>query len=326
MLQGVFIFLPFTLSTLPFLMIIGLGETVLDIIFKNNQPVKAVPGGSTFNAMISVGRTGSPCVMATETGDDHIADIVTDFLKENGVQTDYVFRHEGTQSHVSLAFLNERNDAEYQFYKNHAALTMDNKMPEVNAGDIVMFGSYFAISPQLRDYVSLFLHKAKAAGAILYYDINFRASHKKDLPHVMQNIEENMRLATILRGSAEDFEILYGTKTCDETYKKYIADLCPNFIYTNADKPVELRTPSFSAAFPAKPITPVSTIGAGDNFNAGFCYALNRKGFSNASQIASMSDADWKELIQTGQAFSSEACLTFDNYVSKEFADSFQNK
>ena len=36
--------------------VIGLGETVLDIIFKDDQPVAAVPGGSTFNCLISLGR------------------------------------------------------------------------------------------------------------------------------------------------------------------------------------------------------------------------------------------------------------------------------
>jgi light-regulated signal transduction histidine kinase (bacteriophytochrome) len=132
--------------------IIGLGETVLDIIFRNDQPLKAVPGGSTFNAMISIGRTKTPCVMATEVGDDHVADIVTAFMEANNVDTSYVFRHEGTQSHLSLAFLNENNDAQYQFYKNHAALTMNSRMPEAAKGDIVLFGSYFAISPKVREY------------------------------------------------------------------------------------------------------------------------------------------------------------------------------
>ena len=37
--------------------VVGIGETVLDIVFKNNQPQAAVPGGSVFNAMVSLGRT-----------------------------------------------------------------------------------------------------------------------------------------------------------------------------------------------------------------------------------------------------------------------------
>ncbi|MBP5499552.1 MAG: hypothetical protein J6Y05_02495, partial [Bacteroidales bacterium] len=61
--------------------VIGIGETVLDVIFKNDQPSAAVPGGSTFNAMISLGRTAGvqfpdlDILMVTETGDDHIGDI-----------------------------------------------------------------------------------------------------------------------------------------------------------------------------------------------------------------------------------------------------------
>ena len=41
--------------------VIGIGETVLDIIFKNEQPVGAYPGGSTFNAVISLARAGAAC-------------------------------------------------------------------------------------------------------------------------------------------------------------------------------------------------------------------------------------------------------------------------
>lgn len=40
--------------------IIGIGETIFDIIFRNNQPSHAVPGGSTFNTLISLGRLGVP--------------------------------------------------------------------------------------------------------------------------------------------------------------------------------------------------------------------------------------------------------------------------
>ena len=33
--------------------VIGIGETILDILFKNDQPTAAVPGGSVFNGIIS---------------------------------------------------------------------------------------------------------------------------------------------------------------------------------------------------------------------------------------------------------------------------------
>jgi fructokinase len=48
--------------------VIGIGETVLDILFKNDQPQKAVPGGSTFNSIVSLGRAGVNCAMVTEVG------------------------------------------------------------------------------------------------------------------------------------------------------------------------------------------------------------------------------------------------------------------
>ena len=45
--------------------VIGIGETVLDILFKNDQPQKDVPGGSTFNSKVSLGRAGVNCAMMT---------------------------------------------------------------------------------------------------------------------------------------------------------------------------------------------------------------------------------------------------------------------
>ena len=61
--------------------IIGIGETILDIIFRNNQPSHAVPGGSTFNTLISLGRLGVPATFISEIGKDTVGDIIIDFMK-----------------------------------------------------------------------------------------------------------------------------------------------------------------------------------------------------------------------------------------------------
>ena len=82
-------------------MIIGLGETILDIIFKDDKPSAAVPGGSTYNAIISLGRTGVPATIVTETGNDHVGDIIVNYLTDNGVSTEYVNRRQDSKSHIS---------------------------------------------------------------------------------------------------------------------------------------------------------------------------------------------------------------------------------
>lgn len=296
-------------------MVIGIGETVLDIIFKNDQPQMATPGGSTFNAIISIGRMRLPCTIVTEVGDDYVGDITCKYLRDNGVDDSFVDRHEGIKSHVSLAFLNESNDAQYQFYKDHAKTTLSSHCPAFTKDDVVLFGSFFAVNPVIRKEVGSMLQKANKQGAMLYYDVNFRASHISEIPDIIGNIQENMRLSTIVRGSLEDFQYLYGIDDVDEIYLKHILPSCPYFICTNGAKYIELRTPTLQTYYTVQPIETVSTVGAGDNFNAGFIYALTKKGLSG--NLAEWDKATWDEVIAIAQKFSANVCQQFGNSVDR---------
>lgn len=295
--------------------VFGIGETVYDIIFKDNQPQRAVPGGSTFNALVSLGRVGVPCSMVTEVGDDRVADIIYTYLVENGVDATYAYRHKGTKSHVSLAFLDEKNDADYTFYKDYARVRVESPELGVSKDDFVLFGSFFAINPAIRPYVKKMLQDAYEAGAHLYYDLNFRASHIHEIPEIISSIEENMRMSSVVRGSLEDFANLYGTEDVDLIYSKYIQPHCSCFICTNGSKKIYLRTPSIEATFPVEQIETVSTIGAGDNFNAGFIYALRRM---EGRTLQALSLEDWTGLITTGQLFAQNVCRRFSNSISEE--------
>ena len=300
--------------------VIGIGETVLDIIFKGDQPVNAVPGGSTFNAIISLGRSGIETSFISETGNDRVGRMIIQFLKDNGCQADCVNVYPDSKSPLSLAFLNEQNDAEYIFYKDHPNDQLDFSYPDVQPDDLVLFGSYYALNPVIRPQVKGFLEYAHQRGAILYYDVNFRASHQHEVMRLTTNLLENFELADIVRGSSEDFEILFKKNDPDTVYRSQIMFYTKKFIYTRAAEPIELRADGgLKKQYPIEKTETVSTIGAGDNFNAGLLYGIIQYGITRRDIEQGLTEAQWDSIISEGKAFSAEVCRSIYNYVSPEF-------
>lgn len=302
--------------------VIGIGETVLDIIFRDEKPISALPGGSTFNAIISLGRSGVKASMISETGNDRIGQNIIKFMESNGIDASYVNVYPESKSPLSLAFLNDHNDADYIFYKDHPHDRIDYVYPEVNADDIVLFGSFFALNPVIRPQVYAFLDYARQRGAILYYDVNFRASHKNEVMKVTPNLLDNLEMADIVRGSSEDFEILFRQHDADTVYRSQIAFYTKKFIYTRSADPVEVRGDSgFSKQYPVLPTETVSTIGAGDNFNAGFIYGLIKNGITRQHIDQGLTESQWDALVSSALDFSAECCRDIYNYVSEEYGE-----
>ena len=209
-------------------------------------------------------------------------------------------------AHEPITFLDENNDAQYQFYKDHASVWLDGKLPEIGKDDVVLFGSFFAINPAIRPVVGDMLRGACEAGAWLYYDVNFRKNHIAELPEVMPNIEENMRLADVVRGSMEDFGYLYGLQNGDEIYER-VSRLCSTLILTDGAKEIRVYTPDGCETYPVQTIETVSTVGAGDNFNAGYIYAM----MQGVDDLASR--------IEMAQRWSQDVCRQIGNNISDEF-------
>lgn len=303
--------------------VIGIGETILDILFRDGQPQAAVPGGSVYNAVISLGRMGQNVTFISETGNDRVGEMILANMRENGVDTANVNVFPEEKSPVSLAFLNERNDAEYIFYKDYPRQRLEVNMPEISSDDIIMIGSYFAITPVLRDKVKELLDRARDAGAIIYYDVNFRSTHANEAIKLMPTIIENFEYADILRGSTEDFQNMFRQPDADKVYSNHVGFYCPNFICTDADGDVRLRTKHVCKDYPVTPLKAVSTIGAGDNFNAGVVYGLLKYRVRRAD-LAELTEADWDAIIRCGMDFSADVCKSVSNSVSKEFVESYR--
>ena len=134
--------------------------------------------------------------------------------------------------------------------------------------------------------------------------------------------KENFAIADIVRGSHEDFINVYGHDDCKRIYDE-VSKYCPRFICTRGKDGVRVIDHGQEYTFSSNPIVPVSTIGAGDNFNAGLLYGLYTGGIGRDNMDGLTRD-DWSRLISYGIDFGTEVCMSTSNYVSKDFAQRYK--
>ena len=202
--------------------------------------------------------------------------------------------------------LDEKNDARYTFYGDEPLKRLDFLTPEICPDDVVVFGSYYALNPANREFVKKFLSYARSCGAIIYYDINFRPSHASDLDQLRPFIMDNIASSDIVRASVDDIHTAFGISDPRLVYDTVISPYCSVFICTDASREILLADYGSFYEYPVQKIETVSTIGAGDSFNAGIAYGLIHEDVVKDD----LRDAPWEQLIEWGQLFSRSCCMS----------------
>jgi len=299
------------------------GEALVDIIFSNGQPRAASAGGAMLNTSVSLGRTGMPVFFISEYGKDDPGALIDKFLLENGVNTDYISRYDDGKTAIALAFLDENNEAHYTFYKQYPEKRLEVNMPEITREDIFLFGSIYAITQGVREKLFRIAVKAFEKGAVVIYDPNFRRTHGNEKEALIPLIRSNMNFASVVRASDEDCRNIFGANDAEEAWKE-VSNLCGCLVYTAGRSGVSVFTDSYRGHFPVKKIRPVSTIGAGDTFNAGLIAAMLRDEI-HASDIRLLGQTEWKKIIAIAVDFATEACMSYENYIGLAFASRYRS-
>ncbi len=302
--------------------IFTIGETVIDLIFKNYIPQAIKAGGSVLNATISLGRLGLPVKFISEFASDSFGDFINNFLKENNVDTSLIYRYTSGKTSVAIANLDDNNNAKYSFYKDLPNERIKIGFPEVNENDIVLFGSFYSINVDIHQQITDFIKFAKSKKAIIYYDPNYRKAHLQELDILKPMVLKNMGLADIVRGSDEDFSMIFGSNNADEAYS-YVSKFCKNFIYTSSNHKVFAFNQISKTEIPVNKIEPISTIGAGDTFNAGIIYGIVKNNF-DLKKLQILTNSEFENLITPAIEMATSVCLTFDNYIGNEVSEKYK--
>lgn len=299
------------------------GEAIYDIIFKNGKPIDAKVGGAMINSSVSLGRLGLPIYYIGDTADDAVGDIMDEFLIDNNVNIDYFSHYSNSKSRLALAFIDDVNSPKYSFYKINTLQKIKLDFPEINADDIILFGSFYGIKSEVRGQLVDFLLEAKKKGAIILYDPNFRINHKSLLSTVLPFIEDNIRLADIVKASNEDFDLIFGLDTFDKVVDRLSNLTIDNIIYTRNEKGVDVQIRGDRHHIDVKKLNPISAVGAGDSFNAGIIYYIYKNNITK-DQLNNLSHKQWEEILEMGDLFASKVCMSTDNYISTDLANKLE--
>lgn len=293
----------------------SIGEALIDITINKGFPEYLQVGGSVVNTSISLARLGKDVSLIAEVGSDEFADVIKNQLQGEGINTDYLLSQKDCKTSVAFAFVNEKGNATYSIYKDLPGEYHFCPMDQINAEDIIMFGSYYAVAPRQHNAIIKMVSAAKEKNATIIFDPNVRKKVHKSLPHevLKENISRCIQVADITKASDEDFNVIFETNTPEEAYHVFKELGGQYLIYTQGAKEVYLFTPDFLLTVDVPQVEVVNTIGAGDNFNAGMIYSLLTQ--SKAENIKDFSRNKWSNLLKNGITLATTVCQTKDNYI-----------
>lgn len=293
--------------------IYAIGESTIDLIIKDDIPREFKPGGAVLNACVSLGRLKTDVHIITMTGNDRLGKMLKVFLTENNVNTLYMNEFIGN-TRLALAYLDKNNNADYSFYQDPAHI-FDVKIPEFNYGDILLHGSSFSFKEENHELLKNLIYACKNKNVLIYYDPNYRKSYNKRRLEILPRIFYNFENAHIIKGSDEDFLSILGTDNLENTFKEIQKTGEKILIYTMGAGGAYLKSQKAELFVPSKKIDPVSTIGAGDTFNAGIIYGLATSSVV-PEDLAEIKEKEWKVILQRAVDFAVEVCLSMNNYIS----------
>lgn len=296
--------------------IIGFGEALLDIIYKKGEAIQLNPGGSVLNTLVSLGRSGYDVSLVTEIGQDNPGSILCNFLEKESIRLPYLMKKGFGKTALAFATLDDQCNATYSFYKEYPRLRYEGfKIPEFKKSSILCFGSFYAIDAQLQPILQALKEAALQAKTLLFFDPNIRAKTISEVQH--SYLENHFSDAHIIRASDEDMNSMFNETDVEKMYAKIAPKADKLFVLTRAQQNISVRYGKIRLEVNVPDIRPVSTIGAGDAFNAGLIDGLLKK----------IVDTHWQQIMNVSQLnkildnairFSAEVCLSMENYIAEK--------
>jgi fructokinase len=248
------------------------GEALIDMLPRETEEGPAflpVPGGAVFNTAVALGRLGAPVAFHSGLSNDLFGRQLASALEASGVED----RTAKSDRPTTLAFVTLIDGhARYAFYDEATAgrlLKPEDAPALTGIAALFLGGISLAVEPCAATYEAL---AASAAHLPMMLDPNVRPGFIRDPARFRARMERLLARADIVKLSDEDMAWL------DVSPEEVLSMGARLVCVTEGARGVTAHVDGATVHAPARSVTVVDTVGAGDTFNAGLLAGLHRAG------------------------------------------------
>ena len=266
--------------------LVALGEALIDFTYYGQSDEGAAlfeqnPGGAPANVAVMGAKLGLSVAFIGKIGVDLNGDFLAKTLREQGVDTKGLLRSDHEATAVAFVKLTEA-ERQFSFIRNPGA---DTTLAEaevdfeiVRNTKIFHFGSLSLTDEPARTATVRAARAAKAEGALVSYDPNYRPTLWKDHGEANLRLRGAVQLADIIKISLEEAEILTGESDVEAAAEALLNQGVTCVLVTLGAEGALAATAEGFVRKSAAPCVAVDTTGAGDVFLGSFLYRLAKSG------------------------------------------------
>jgi fructokinase len=269
--------------------LICLGELLIDMfpaeLGRPHAQVSAfrpVPGGAPANAAVAARRLGAQAAFIGKVGDDPFGLYLVDVLAREGVETRGMRLDPEARTTMNLMAQPDANHYDCLFYRNPGADTrlrpdeLDEEL--LRSTRAFHFGSLSLTDEPARSATLAAVKIAKAAGALISYDVNYRPTLWKSPEEAAERARVMIRDADLVKVNEAELALLAGEGDITTT-SGALLDMGPSLcVVTFGPDGSYFRVAAGGATVPGFPVETVDATGCGDAFIAGLLWQLVKTG------------------------------------------------
>lgn len=265
--------------------LVTVGEVLIDLTQtgvdeRGIRTLAANPGGAPANVAVAASRLGINTAFLGCIGKDTFGDSLRETLEKDHVNTEGLVVHDTVPTTLAVVTVNETGERSFTFYRGPGAdicLTREAMPDELIEGTpILHFGSVSLTADPSRTATLQAAKDAKAAGALITYDPNYRPALWEDEEEAIALMRRPLPLVDILKISDEEMALLSDETTPEAAAQKLSEQGIPLVLITLGPDGVYYRytpadgTPALTGTVPGFSVTVADTNGAGDTFFGAF--------------------------------------------------------